>query len=409
MALWLGALGETSTAAETWKLPSVQGTMEGDFSAGLLPGAPGFHWSLRSTKPRMDEQVFVLSIEGAALRARADAVRDLKGDGSWRLIEAEADLAAWWPGLAMSYVPAHAGLEVTGAARLAGEGVLRGGQPSGQIELQVDVAMARDPKQGWSVAGVALRGRLGELPALTTTEPFLLQFREAALAGVALRDGVVKLALPGDGTLRVTSATCAMLDGRVALTPFTVDLAKNKVRTTVDFTDVELSGLAKFLPPALAEARGRVSGQLEVVWDLQRGLTVASGGLRPGASGFAAITLAPAPGFLTDRLPANMRERIQLLPEWMGPVRKLFAPANPAYPILRAIEMGESSLDLTALEVGVSLDGDARGRSAHIVATTRPTTPGTAVGSVRFEFNVTGPLADFARLLAEGRLNLHVR
>jgi hypothetical protein len=409
VVLALGASLGVGAATETWKLPSIQGNMEGDFSAGLLPGAPAFHWTLQSKQANPRERTLALAIDGAGIRSRATAVLDPQGDGPWRLTEAEGDLAAWWPGLAAKYFPKQTGLTVTGSVRLVGEGVIRGSEISGQLELEIKDAAAADAQRVWSVAGVTLRGRLGRVPVLATDEPVLIQFRAATVGGVELRDGRVEFMLGEDGTLHVTRAVYSVLKGQVTLAPFAFDPKKNEIRTAVDVFDVELEGLRAFLPPALAEARGRVSGQVDVVWDFRRGLTVASGGLRSGAAVAASIKLAPAPGFLTGRLPVNMRERIQLLPAWLGPIGRLFSPANPAYPVLRAIELGESSLDVTEFEIGVNLDGDARGRSAHIVAMTRPTTKGTAVGSVRFEFNVTGPLADFARLLAEGRLNLQLR
>ena len=90
-------------------------------------------------------------------------------------------------------------------------------------------------------------------------------------------------------------------------------------------------------------------------------------------------------------------------------MRLWFAPVNPAYAILRSIEMGERALDLTTLDLDLHPDGDPSGRTARVVVMTRPAGKPSEVGSVRFELNVSGPLADFVRLLAERRVNIRLR
>ncbi len=402
-------MGAAQPLPGSWKLPVIEGRLEGDWSEAISPGGPALHWSITATAPRSRERALALGVDGSGVKLRVEATLDPQGDGAWRSSEAQLDLAVWWPVLAAQFFPAQAAWDVRGAVQVAAEGTMRDGQIAGRLELDVRDAALGDAAKVWSVTGIAVRGQFGHLPSFALDEPVRVQFREAVIAGVALRDGTVEVALAADGTVRVTRAECGVLEGRITLTPFELKPGQREVRTTVEFTAVDLGSLGKFLPSALADARGLVSGRMELGWDLSRGLTVASGALRPGGGKSAAIKLTPAPGFLTERLPLNMRERISLLPEWLGPMRKLFAPANPAYPILRAIELGESSLDVTEFEIGLSLDGDARGRSAHIVAMTRPTVRGTVVDSVRFEFNVTGPLADLVRLLAGGRVNLNLR
>lgn len=410
VALGLGAQsGAAEAAFGGWKLPPLEGSLEGDFSGALLPGMPALHWSVTPQVPRPRERTIGFAADGSGARLRGEATLDPHGDGAWRLTESPFDLAVWWPVLAAKYFPAQAAWAVAGTAQFTGEGTIRGGEFAGRLEIELRDGAVADAAKTWSVAGVTLRGRLGHLPAIAFEEPLRAQFREALVAGVALRDGVVEFSVAPDGVVRVASAEWGVMGGRIVLAPFAVGGASREVRTTLEFLAVDLGGLGKFLPSALSDARGLVSGRMEVGWDLDRGLTHISGALRPGVEKSASIKLTPSPGFLTERLPVNMRERINLLPEWAGPIRKLFAPANPAYAILRSIEMGEGALDVAAFEFALNTEGDARGRTAHVVAMTRPTTRGTAVDVVRFEFNVTGPLADLVRLLAEGRVNLHLR
>ena len=410
LTLGLGVqTGVAGVAAENWKLPPLEGNLEGEFSTDLLPGAPVLHWSITVNVPRPRERAVIFAIDGSGTRVRGEALLDPKGDGTWRLTEAQLDLAGWWPVLAAKFFPAQAGLSVAGTAVLVGEGPVKGGQFAGRAEIEVREATIADSTQHWSLGGVALRGTLGRLPELALDEPVRLRFREASVAGIVFRDGAIDFTVEADGTARVASAACAVLDGRIALTPFAAGGGTKEVRTTLQFSAVELGGLGKFLPAALSDARGPVSGQVEVTWELGRGLKLALGAMHPGAERTAAFKLTPSPGFLTERLPVRLRERFDVLPEWLGPMRLWFAPVNPAYAILRSIEMGESALDLTTLDLDLRPDGDPNGRTAHIVVMTRPAGKASEVGSVRFELNVSGPLADLVRLIAEGRVNIRVR
>ena len=410
VALWLGAqAGAAHAATAGWKLPPLDGNMEGDFSTGLLPGAPALHWAVTMNVPRAHERAMSFAIDGPGTRVRGEATLNSQGDVSWRLTEAQLDVAAWWPVLAPKYFPAMTGLVLTGAVVLDASGALKAGQIAGRAEIELRDAAIADPAKGWSLAGVSWRGALGRLPELAVDGPMRLLFREASVADIRFREGAVEFTVEADGTVRVASAGCAVLDGRIALTPFSAGGAQTHVRTTLQFSAVELGGIGKYLPAALRDAGGPVSGKIDVSWELGSGLKLANGSLRPDVNRPATITLTPIPGFLTDRLPPRMRERFDLLPEWLGPMRLWFAPVNPAYTILRSIEMGERALDLTTLDNDVSPDGDGRGRTAHLVVMTRPAGKPSEVGSVRFELNVSGPLADFVRLLSERRLNIRLR
>lgn len=410
VALGIGATGPAPVrAAEGWKLPPLDGELAGDFSTALLPGAPPLRWSLALHAPRPRERAVAFGIEGAGTQVRGEALLNPAGDGTWRLAETQIDLTAWWPVFAPKYFPALADATVTGIIVLNGGGTVTAGRFAGRAEFEVRDASIADPAKAWSLAGLSLRGTLGKLPEIALDEPVRLLFREASVAGIVFRDGAIDFTFAADGVVRVASAECAVLDGRIALAPFAVGGGQKDVRTTLHFSAVELGGLGKFLPAALSDARGPVSGQIDLNWELGHGLKLANGALRPSAERPASITLRPAPGFLTERLPVRLRERFDLLPQWLGPMRLWFAPVNPAYAILRSIEMGESALDLTTLDLDLRPDGDPNGRTAHIVVMTRPAGKAKEVGSVRFELNVSGPLADALRLMTEKRVNIRVR
>jgi len=427
--LVLAALVGSAVAAPTrWALPLVEGELAGDFTALKFSAAPVLHWTLalhsdRATGGRTGS----FEITGEGTRARGEVRADATGEITWHLAEARLDLARWSAALDPVIGAQLAGASLSGALLASGDGAWHEGRMTARFQIAVRDAAIHGPQNAWSISGVALDGAL-TWPQLASDGAWRATFREATSAGVSARDGQiefvldprrtsgaasvagqVRFATSTGRTIRVTSAQCRLMDGRVALAPFTVALAKPDVKTQLSFAGVQLGGLAKFLPAMLAEARGPVSGKIDVGWTRAGGLVFADGTLQPRETEFASVRLAPSPGFFTARLPAHVRERIDLVPDWLGPIKRWFAPKNPAYDTLRAIEMGEMPLQVQAVDVHVQPEGDANGRTARIVVSARPAVSGSAVDSIHFEINVTGPLADFVRLALEGRLSVHAR
>jgi hypothetical protein len=391
-------------------LPPLTGELTGNFQSLTLPGAPALHWTLNLRDgANAAERIADIVVDGTGTHARIEWRFDAAGGGTWRVQESQFDLALWFPLLAPQYLPKLASAIVEGHAALTGEGTLHDGKLGGRVHVDLRDGAMHDAAAAWSVTGIGLQGTLAELPGVTTDGPVKLTFREAKSNGIIAHDGVINFAIDAANIVQVASATCTLMDGRVALTPFAVGVARPEVKTNVDFSGVELGRLAAFLPSVLAEARGPVSGQVELTWSLADGLKFANGSLRPRPNETATIKLSPAPGFLTSRLPEKLRERIDLLPKWTGPLRQLFHPKNPAYDTLRDIEMGRMPLEVKTLTIDVQPAGDANGRTARIVVSAKPAGAESAVDAVRFEINVTGPLADFVLLALKGQLSVHLR
>jgi hypothetical protein len=157
---------------------------------------------------------------------------------------------------------------------------------------------------------------------------------------------------------------------------------------------VGLQDLVVFVPTALSEARGRVNGTLHLDWNPAEGVQVGTGAISLEKSEPTTLRLVSAPGFLTGQMPA----RFTLLPAWLGPLARWFAPANPGYKTLSEIERGKVRLRVDSLEVRLTPEGDERGRSASAVIRGRPEQDDTAVGQVTLEINVAGPLASVLEL-----------
>jgi hypothetical protein len=143
---------------------------------------------------------------------------------------------------------------------------------------------------------------------------------------------------------------------------------------------------------------------VDVKWSAAHGFESANGALSPRPNEAAFVRLSPAPGFLTRKLPARLSD---LLPAALRPFRFLFPAKIPVYSTASDIEMGRAPLRVQTVDVHMDPKGDAQGRTAHIVLSTQPSVPNSAIQGVHFEINVTGPLEEFARLAKEGKLSIH--
>ena len=380
--------GVPALSAAERPLPPITGELSGDFTSSLLPGAPAVHWQLelrgaeagagRAAKLQGNAEGLVLHAETTLTSLDA---------GSWRLTEAKIDLARWWPVLAAKFLPSADAASAEGALTLAGEGAFAGSRVGGRAQLALRDGQWRWPAKDLTFSGVALSGSLAALPALTSAEPFAVTIREASVAGVAAREVAIEFSVDAAERVQVRRATAQVFGGGVEVTPFEFPLARPAVKTDLHFTAIEIGQLARFLPPVLAAASGKVSGRMSLAWTQAEGFVPGSGRLQIDPGGAASIRLAPQPGFFTRsvsrRLPAGW-------PRW-------FSIENPAYAPLRALEMGETPLHIESLDVGLRPEGDAEGRTARVVLTARPEAD-KVIKSVRFEVNVAGPLADVLKL-----------
>jgi hypothetical protein len=389
------------------RLPAVDGQITGDISPLKIPGAPKLHWMVTlRTDAATGNRTADLDLSGPGTRVMGSGRVTPASDIDWRIVRAQLELATWNAALTTT-VPKN--LAARGQLNLAGTGTWRDGHLTGTAALDLRDAALHAADDSWSVDGISATGRLADLVSFASDGPIRIAFHEAAMTGIAIGEGAIDLTMDPQRVVHVTQANVALMNGHVALAPFSFPLAKPEVKTTLEFAGVELGGLARFLPSILASAQGPVSGRVDMSWSAGQGLQFANGLLQPRPNETASIRLAPSPGFLTKALPARLREKIDLLPAWLGPVRRWFIADNPAYDTLHAIEMGTLPLEVKTLEVHLQPAGDANGRTAEIVVMARPAAQTSAVESVRFEIHVTGPLADLVRLGLEGKVAVHMK
>ncbi len=386
-------------AALPFPLPPLDGEFTG--TAGLLfDPARNAHdielrWKITAGSPASSpgRRIIILEAEGHGFVLRARAELDAATlDGAWRIESAHADLASLLPRLAARLPAAFAGLTAEGRVEITGEGGFRAGKPDGRAAFHLDNATASNPARGWSIEGLAVHAELAPLstPSTGAAAPQTLSFTRLEAGGIEIRDGRAVFALAPGGLLRLESFRAEGLGGVLAIAPFTLDLARPSASIRVEVAGIDSAQLASRLPAAVSEARGRLSGDLELRWDPRAGLGFGDGHLRLQETEPASIRLSPAPGFFTARVP----EKIELLG---GPLRRLFTIRNPAFDTLKKIELGEMPLAIESIEASFEPSGDAEGRTARVVIAARPTAPDSAVKIVRFNIRVSGPLSQVIR------------
>jgi hypothetical protein len=144
---------------------------------------------------------------------------------------------------------------------------------------------------------------------------------------------------------------------------------------------IELGNLLRFLPPVLSEARGKVEGHLTLRRD-GRGIEVrdARFALAPGET--ADLRLAPGLTRIAEGLPEVVRTH---------------------YPGLTRLESGGVALRARELEIRLTPDGDADGRTARVHVAGGPEDPALRAPVV-LDVNIRGPLDQLLRMGTHSRL-----
>ena len=374
-------------------LPSVEGSITGELK--LLPQIPDFTlpWKLTLNAPASGGQAFVFSIDGVSAQLRAAGQVNLAtGDGSWKIEETQIDAAAWFAAFAPKYVPALSGVVVEGKVTFAGAGTLRQGQVIGQVKVVWQGGALRHAEQGWSLEGVAFQGEFAIDVAgarLESVNPFELTVGTVSTKRFGARNFSMSALLNERRALSVTAARVEVAGGEVTVDPCEIPLSPPTVNALLRISRVGLQDIVLLVPTAgLADARGRIDGEVRIKWNAALGVQLGVGRLAISDDEPAIVRMTPSPGLLTARVP----QYFDLLPAWLGPVARWARPVNPAYGNMQNIELGQSDLKVKTLDILLTPDGDEQGRSATVRLVAQPSQPGSAVKEVAFDVNVSGPL-----------------
>ncbi len=377
-------------------LPPVDGQLAGGFAVNELAGAPKLQWEL-TTRSAGERRFLRIAIDGVGMRLRADAEVNAEGDGTWKIRDGWIDAGVWLAAFAPRLGANAAGVSAAGTIVLSGGGLVRAGWPAGNVRVALHDGSVRQPVQGWSIDGIGLAGEFAidsRSGAVASAGPFELSLRTITTKRLGARNLLVHAVLDATGSLHVQEAGLEIAGGKMTADPFVLSLSPLATTLTLRLRSVGLQDVAALVPAGLAETRGRVEGWVGLSWSQADGIELGRGELALDDIEPAKVRLAPAPGFLTGRVP----EDVGLLPAWTGALARWVRAKNPAYPAIRDIEMGRTALHVERLTVKLEPEGDASGRTAVVEIRARPDVAESVVKEVVFQVNVAGPLAAVLRM-----------
>lgn len=380
--------------ARAWELPPVSGRVAGELK--LLRGAAVVAWEVeaRSIGDGRRSLELAAHADGLALRLAME-VDAVTGEGTWRVVQGNVDLACWCEKLGPKLPSALSGMTAEGVVELSGEGKIVQGHPVGKISFLWREGAVQASEMEVRLDGVTVSGEVDVASPTTGKVPVTLSIKTISTARFGARNLEVRAVLNGLDAVDISSAEVEIAGGTVKADPFTVPLSPPDVTVKLQMSRVGLQDVVALVPETgLADARGRIDGDIVLGWSEVKGLQIGEGRLALHRDEPTTLRLAAAPGFLTGQMPA----KFGLLPDWMGPLARWLSFDNPAYADLSEIELGQMNLIVDSFETRITPDGDNEGRSAKISVRARPARAGSVVEQVTFEINVAGPIGDLIRI-----------
>lgn len=388
-------------------LPPVNGEVAGQLVVPRIPGLPALAWRVQMKPAAGADLAFdaTAKAEGLDLQIEFTLPRG-EAPGMWRIVRAKLEAAAWWHlSVEMAGVKAlPPDFEFGGQMTIEGAGQWRGAEASGTLHVKLEAGTAGSEAQKWRVAGLTLDADLVVAASRVTVRSAHLSADTVQAASVTARNFLVEITGAPGGQLSVTRAEVSALGGRIALAPFVFDPIAPAVKTVAEFSSVNLSEIAALVPHAVKEAKGQLAGRVTVSWSLKSGLGPTQGSLSISAGEAATLSLVESPGLLTTHAP----ERLEFLPTYTGKLRQWFSAANPAYDMLRRIELGQAPLAVESFDVSLYPDGEDAPRTGQVNVVARPVGRSDAISRVTFTVNLSGPLDQVMKLGLENKAKLQL-
>lgn len=365
-----------------WKIPPVDGELEGDFKLGAAADAPVLHWkaTVRTARPR--ERAVELALDGPGARVRLAATLDPAGEGTWELREAELELARWlrvvqtfWPALTLG------GVTVEGTVSASGAGTWRDGVPGGRARLAWRGGRIDDPAHTLSLQGLAVDVVFEDLAARRTATAQVVSWTGGRYDVVEIGAGRAAFELSGD-RLKLDEVKFTVFGGDVTLSAMQVSLTRAEIEMTARIVGVDAALVLPLFPQVATSASGRLDGEITLRRDAD-GVHVGSGRLVLPVGGTAEVKLKPTPGLLTQSLPATVREY---------------------YPGLADLEAGRVPMRADVLEIVFDPAGDAEGRTARLRLAGGPVDPRMRA-PIDLNVNIRGPLDMLVKFGTNSRLH----
>ena len=384
LCLWLAAADVMGAEPKDWRLPPLDGELSGEL--GLLSvGSPQVKWQLRVRTERPRERVVEFEVEGRGLRLQGDARLDPMGEGTWRVAEAEINLADWFAAIAPRFLPDLASATAGGTLRLHGEGTWRGGVVGGKATLSLREGRIDDTARQVMLEGISVDVVFEDLAARRTEPEQVFTWRSGRYNGIAIGVGRIEALLDGD-EIRVNNAAIDIFGGELRVGSLVMSTSKPEFSVVAQMIGVAVDQILFLLPPVLSEARGRLDGDVKLSRDAT-GIQIGNAQLKLREGETADLRLAIKPGWLSTALP----------PE----VIKYF-------PGFRKIETGEIPIRARVLEITMTPLGDAQGRTAWVHLAGGPSDP-ELTAPIDTTINVRGPLEQLVKIGAELGTNSRLR
>lgn len=387
----LTLLGEVSAGAGSSSLPPLDGSFSGD----LLPlgqSKLGIHWTVTVATSGVGERRFALELTGLGVKVKADGGVTPESSGTWRVGEAEVDLAQWFAVIAERYFPDITGFQAAGTISASGGGTITSLGFSGPLHFALSGGSVAAEGNKWALRDISGQLECPNFPNWISSGPQRLNFGVLTVAELSLKNGWIDYEIESAGRIRVRRLQMEAMGGVVTCGEFVVDATNAPIEVPIQLHGIRLEEMQSYLPKSVAEAHGRIDAEVRMRWSAEGGLEFGQGSLRLLAGESASIRLAPSPGFLTSQVPT----RIEVLPAWTGWIGRRLSQPFPAHQTLEAIENGEQALIVESVEALLE-PGDPNNDATVVLHIVAHPTQTDRVKKVRLNIRVGGPLADVLR------------
>lgn len=372
-----GAATALNGAGPEWKWPPLDGDLAGDFAPTLLGGAPGLKWKLSIRTPKPRERTVTFHVEGLGARVRGEATLDPAGEGTWRIDEADIDLAEWFGWVAPQLSPDLASVSAAGRLTAVAAGTWRGGQLGGRATARLREGRVDDSRRKVLLEGISVDVEFEDLAALRTAPEQVFTWRSGRYDVVPLGVGRIEFAMDRE-QVRVTSALIDVFGGELQVGSLVVSTTRPEFSVDARMVGVAVDQILFLLPPVLSEARGRLDGNVALKRD-EHGIQIGDGRLSLREGETADLRLAVKPGWLSTSLPPDIVK---------------------VFPGFRKIETGEVPIRARVLEITLTPLGDAKGRTAWVHVAGGASDP-DLTAPLDLNVDVHGPLDELMKIGAE--------
>lgn len=351
--------------------------MAGELQLGPAGLAPPLAWKIAVRTERPREREITLSLDAPDFRLRAESRLDPAGEGTWRVTEAEVKLDNWYGWIAPDFLPSFGSVSMAGILQFRGELSWRDHQLGGHLLVSLREGRIDDPAHKLLLEGVSVDVEVSDLAGPRTDPAQVFTWRSGRYDIVELGVGRIEFALEGE-QIRVNEAAIDVFGGELRVPSLVMSTRKPEFSVIATMVGVDVEKMLFMLPAVLAEAHGKLDGNVSLTRDAS-GIKIGKGGFKLREGETADLRLAVKPGWLSTSLPPEIVKY---------------------FPGFQKMERGEIPIRARTLEVTLTPQGDAEGRTAWVHLAGGPSDP-ELTAPLDAKINVRGPLDELVKIGAE--------